>query len=91
MAFDLVRLDQKYIHNHEYRANENNRLEDIHDEIYDALKQSHALMINDLSRINKRTDELQIGIMILGRLAQLVERCIHIANVTGSSPVATTD
>ncbi len=25
-----------------------------------------------------------------GRLAQLVERCIHIANVTGSSPVATT-
>jgi hypothetical protein len=25
-----------------------------------------------------------------GRLAQLVERCVHIAEVTGSSPVAPT-
>ena len=91
MTFDLVRLDQEYIHDHEYRANESDRLEDVHEKINDTLKQSHAMMINDLSRINKRTDELQIGIMILGRLAQLVERCIHIANVTGSSPVATTD
>ena len=27
---------------------------------------------------------------INGRIAQLVERCIHIANVGGSSPFATT-